>query len=89
MAEVLELPELLQRHREPEMDIRGGRVDTEFDVQGPAKTQFAEQFRFADDLSGSAFEELKLLFRGFHGQSKMGFKNEQTIGLMEKGLFRP
>ena len=62
VAEVLELPQFREPDGEAEVDVRRGRIDAELHVQRAAKAQFREQFRFGDDLRGTAFEDGELVF---------------------------
>ena len=59
MPEVLKLPELPQNDGMPQMQIRAGRIDAEFDPERPAKRKFFSQFLLADDLGRALFENGK------------------------------
>ena len=55
MAEVLKLAHLRQRHRVPQMQIRSGRIYTEFHPQRAIFGQFLEQLLFTNQLRPPLF----------------------------------
>ena len=55
MAEVLKLAHLRQRHRMPQVQIRSGRIYTEFHPQRPVFGQFLKQLLFTDQLRPPLF----------------------------------
>ena len=62
VAEILKLPELLQRDGEAEVNVRRGGIDAELDIERAAEPEFGEQVLFADDFRGAAFQDFELLF---------------------------
>ena len=56
MAEILELPELLQGDGKAEMNVGCRRIDAQFYVERAAEPQLGQQFLLADDLRRPAAE---------------------------------
>ncbi|GIW71504.1 MAG: hypothetical protein KatS3mg102_1046 [Planctomycetota bacterium] len=65
MAEVLELAQLAEYHRESEVDVARGGIDPELDPQPPAAGQLVAQFLGCDRL-GHPAQQCLLLCRCLH-----------------------
>ena len=57
MAEVLELPHLVEQHRVAEMQIRRGRIESGLDPQRAAELEARLELLALDDLVGAAADE--------------------------------
>ena len=62
MAEVLELAHLAQRHGMAEVQVGGGGVDAELDVQRHALGELRLELLHRHDLHGSRGDDLQLFF---------------------------
>ena len=67
MAEELELAQLFKHHRVAEVDVRGSRVNPEFDTEGAAEFESFEEFLLRKYFCGSYEEVGELLFWGHYG----------------------
>ena len=56
MAELLELPHLVQQHGVAEMQVRRGGIEAGLDQQRLAAPQLPDQVGFGEDLLGAASE---------------------------------
>ena len=63
MAEVLELPHLVEQHRVAQVQVRRGRVEARLDPQRPAERQPALQLVALEDFVGAAADQ----FEGMSG----------------------
>src|SRR2546427_4119768 len=63
MTELLKLPQLGERDRVPEVDVRRARIDTQLHPQGPPALQAREQLALGNDVRRSHPERLELLLR--------------------------
>ena len=82
VAQVLELTQLAQRNRVPEVHVDARRVDTILHPQrailADGSLQFLEEFGLGDDLLHAALEDLELLGNIPHGRSLGGFRNTRA-----------
>ncbi len=60
MAVFLELPKLVQQYGMSEMQIGRGRIETGFDAQRLARTNFLPEFLFHQELVRAAFYAVDL-----------------------------
>ena len=76
VAEILEVSELLEHDRVPQVQIRGGRVETQLDLERcagrPGALKFLYQLRLNDDLGRPSAEAGHLLVDGTHGTRGRG-----------------
>jgi hypothetical protein len=56
MAQILELAQLVDEHRMPQVQIRRGGVEARLDPQGPARPELLCQVPLEQDLVGTASE---------------------------------
>ena len=73
VAQVLELPQLAQGDRVPEVDVDAGRVDAVLDAQravlADRSLELLEEFGLGDDLLDPAAEDLELFVEVRHGSA--------------------
>ena len=66
MAQILKLPEFVQDYGMPQMDVRSGGIEAQFDPQRNLglnrTTQLIDQFLFGNDFRGAAPDNIKLTF---------------------------
>src|SRR5258708_37270619 len=56
MAELLELPQLMDEHRMSQMQVRRGGVEPRLDLERPAALDSLAQVGFVDDVDGTPFQ---------------------------------
>jgi hypothetical protein len=68
MTEILEVAELSQHHRVPQMKIGGGRVESELDpkrgTRAAGALELLDELGLHDDVGGPSADDLKLLVDG-------------------------
>ena len=73
MPQILELTQLAQPHRVPQMEVGRRRVESLLDDQGTilrhCAFQLPLQFLQGEDLLGAALDDVQLLLYGQHGQA--------------------
>ena len=55
MTQILKLSQFSKNDGVTEMNVRGGRIDSELYAQRPAEGEFVTQLIFADDLRRALF----------------------------------
>ena len=66
MTQILKLPQLKEIDRMPQMQIRRGRIDAEFDSKRAPFFQLLFQFGLIDQLRATPFQIFYRLFWCFH-----------------------
>ncbi|MCY1457932.1 hypothetical protein D9M71_752680 [compost metagenome] len=66
MPEVLELPQLINKHGVPEVQVRSGRVEAGLDAQRLATLELGDQLIFHEDFIRTALDQRELLFDRLH-----------------------
>ena len=66
MAKILEVPELVDQHRVPEMQIRSRWIKAGLDPQRPAALQLVNQFRLDQQFFRPALDQLQVFFTSAH-----------------------
>ncbi len=78
MAQILQLPQLVELDRMPEMQVRPRRVETLLDREGLAAGELGAQFAFDQQLVGAAPEDGDVVV-DVEGHER---GNERAIGQM-------
>jgi hypothetical protein len=60
VAEILEVPQLVDQHGMPEMQVRCGRIEAGLDAQGPAGLQLFDEFGLDQQFVGAALDQRQL-----------------------------
>ncbi len=80
MAQLLELTQLVDQHRVPQVQVRGGRVEAGLDAQRLAALELLNQFRLDQYFFRTALDKRQLLFNRLHRQTrKAQIQGEPTI----------
>src|SRR5262245_33529293 len=76
VGQLLELPELAQRDRMPEMDVGGRWSDPELDPQRAARRQLAPEVGLGDEVDGTGAQDADLIVdgRGHDGGTLPGLR---------------
>jgi len=64
VAQLLEMPQLVDHHGVPQVEVGGGRVETELDPQLAAARQLPGQLLLDDQLFASPTKGLNVLLNG-------------------------
>jgi hypothetical protein len=68
MAELLKLPQFIEKHGVPEMKIRGRRIEPRLHAQAFPVLEPLPQFGFDEEFVGAAFDDCQHFFYGSHDQ---------------------
>ena len=68
VAEVLQLPQLVDQDRMSQMQVGRGRIETGFDAQGPSAFQLLDEFRFDQQFIAAAFDGFELFGQCSHDE---------------------
>ncbi len=80
MAQILELTQLVDQHRVPQVQVGRGRIETCLDTQRLAALELLNQFRLDQHFFRTALDKRQLLFNRLHRQTrKAQIQGEPTI----------
>jgi len=68
MSQVLKLAQFVDHYSVPQMQIRGRRVHSELDAQGPPRPDLVAQLGFHDQFIAAALDDFQLPVDFAHGQ---------------------
>ena len=72
MAEILKLAELLQAHRESQVNIGSGWINAKLYVQGTPEREFCSEFGLRQNLRRAALKDVELFVRRKHVRWRFG-----------------
>jgi hypothetical protein len=61
MAQILELPQLVDKYGMPEMQVRRGRIEPGLDPQGPSALQPVYQFGLDQDFFCATLQQRQII----------------------------